>query len=72
MCKQVIEKGLSVTQCAIDEYEDYHQYELIVLNSVIEHLPDPAKEIKFIAERIGPKTILCFQQAEFDGLIQRL
>lgn len=43
MCKQVIEKGLSVTQCAIDEYEDYHQYELIVLNSVIEHLPDPAK-----------------------------
>ena len=72
MCKRVIEKGVSVTQCAIDEYADYHQYDLIVLNSVIEHLPDPSKEIQFIAERIGSKTVMCFQQAVFDGLIPRL
>lgn len=72
MCKRVIEKGVSVTQCAIDEYEDYHQHDLIVLNSVIEHLPDPSKEVQFIAERLGPKTVVCFQQAVFDGFIPRL
>lgn len=72
MYKRAIEKGISVTQCAIDEYEDYHQQDIIVLNSVIEHLPNPSMEIQFILERIGPKTIMCFQQAVFDGLIPRL
>jgi SAM-dependent methyltransferase len=72
MCKRVIAKGVTVTQCAIDEYENYYQHDLIVLNSVIEHLSDPRKEIEFIAERLGPKTVVCFQQAVYDGLIPRL
>jgi SAM-dependent methyltransferase len=72
MCERVIAKGLTVTQCAIDEYENYHQHDLIVLNSVIEHLPDPSKEIRFIAERLGPKTVICFKQAVYDGLIPKL
>jgi SAM-dependent methyltransferase len=72
MCERVNAKGLTVTQCAIDEYENYHQYDLIVLNSVIEHLSDPSKEIQFIAERLGPKTVMCFQQAVYDGLIPKL
>lgn len=72
MCKRAAEKGVSVTQCGIDGYEDYHQYDLVVLNSVIEHLPNPQKELQFLASRIGANTVLCCQQAVFDGLIPRL
>jgi SAM-dependent methyltransferase len=71
MCRRVIEKGLTVTQCAIDEYENYHQFDLIVFNSVIEHLPDPVREVRFVAGQLGPKTVVCFQQAVYDGLIPK-
>lgn len=72
MCKRAIEKGVSVIQCGINDYENYHLHDLVVLNSVIEHLPDPHKELQLLADRIGPNTVVCFQQAVFDGLIPRL
>lgn len=72
MCNRVKEKGVTVTQCGIADYENYHQYDLVVLSSVIEHLPNPRGELQFLADKIGPNTVLCFQQAVFDGLIPKL
>jgi SAM-dependent methyltransferase len=72
MCKRAVEKGVSVTQCGIAGYENYNKFDLIVLNSVIEHLPNPQKDLKFLANRIGKDTVLCCQQAVYDGFVPRL
>uniref|UniRef100_UPI004048BCC0 class I SAM-dependent methyltransferase n=1 Tax=Polynucleobacter sp. TaxID=2029855 RepID=UPI004048BCC0 len=71
MCSNAAKKGVQVISCGLEEYTRYDQFDLVVLNSVIEHLPEPRKVMKLLADRIGDKTMLCLQQAVFDGLIPR-
>jgi len=71
MCRRAEEKGVQVIQCGLEEYTKYDHFDLVVLNSVIEHLPAPKKILELLADRIGDKTVLCFQQAVFDGLIPK-
>ena len=71
MCSNAEKKGVQVISCGLEEYTRYDQFDLVVLNSVIEHLPEPRKVMKLFADRIGDKTMLCLQQAVFDGLIPR-
>jgi SAM-dependent methyltransferase len=72
MCLTANKKGIKVIQCGLEEYNKYDQFDLVVMNSVIEHLPEPKKVVEFLGDRIGDKTMLCLQQAVFDGLIPKL
>lgn len=72
MCKRAREKGVEVTQCELDNYTEYDRFDLVVLNSVIEHLPEPKYVFQILSERIGGSAVLCFQQAVFDGLLPKL
>lgn len=65
-------KGLNVTNCYLESFNDYHKYDLIVLNSVIEHLPAPNIALDMIYSNISDESIVVFQQAVFDGLVPRV
>lgn len=65
-------KGTMVMQSSIQDFTGYEQYDLVTLNSVTEHLSSPKEAIQLLAERVRDKTLICFQQAVFDGLIPRI
>lgn len=72
MCRNAQAKGVPVTLGTLENFHDYHAYDLIVFNSVIEHLPDPGQVMKMLRQRIGEESVLVFQQAVFDGLVPRV
>lgn len=72
MCRNVRAKGIPVTAGTLEDFHDYHAYDLIVFNSVIEHLPQPAQVMKILRQRTGAESVLVFQQAVFDGLVPRV
>ena len=65
-------KGLNVSNCYLVDFDEYKKYDLILLNSVIEHLPAPAEALDFLNTRVSDDALVIFQQAAFDGLVPRI
>ena len=49
MSKNARLKGVNVVGCSLEDFEDYAKFDLIVLNSVIEHLPDPSFALRILS-----------------------
>ena len=72
MCMNSRSKGLSVSECGLEDFSDYDSFDIVMLNSVLEHLPDPSFVLKFLSNQTSSDAMLVFQQATYDGLIPRL
>jgi SAM-dependent methyltransferase len=72
MCFNSRSKGLSVSECGLEDFSDYGNFDIVMFNSVLEHLPDPSFVLKFLSNQTFGETMLVFQQATYDGLIPRL
>ena len=72
MYNEAKRKGLNVMNCCLEDFNGYHKYDLVVLNSVIEHLQTPNKTLDLLYSRVSESTLVVFQQAVFDGLLPRL
>ncbi len=72
MYEHAKENGLDVSNCYLEEFDDYQKFDLILLNSVLEHLPAPIETLNFLHKKLSDHALLVFQQAVFDGLVPRL
>lgn len=62
-------KGLLVNHADVFEFEEYSSYDILYVESLVEHLPDPVKFINRLSNQINDQSLVCFGQAVYNGLV---
>ena len=69
MVSNCCKKEVSALKSSIEEFSRFSDYDLIILNSVLEHVENPQEIVSKIINSVPPSTIVVFQQAIYSGLV---
>lgn len=64
--------GLEIFRGSLFEFDDYRNFDLLHLESVLEHIEDVVGLLAFLKSEAKPQSLMIFGQALYDGLIPRV
>jgi 2-polyprenyl-3-methyl-5-hydroxy-6-metoxy-1,4-benzoquinol methylase len=72
MYKLLIQKGYAISNDPLEYFTSSHQYDLITMFDVIEHLPELQKDFAKISSLLSPEGILALSTPNIDSFQHRL
>ncbi|AWW45635.1 hypothetical protein DPM18_01680 [Polynucleobacter paneuropaeus] len=72
MSRAAAQKGVPVFNGYLEEFDDLGSYDIIMLNSVIEHIENPVDVLNKLHRCMSEKAVIIFQQAVYDGFVPKI
>lgn len=72
MAEYAVKMGLEIFRGSLFEFDDYLNFDILHLESVLEHIEDVTGLLAFLKRGAKPESLIIFGQALYDGLVPRV